>query len=44
VIGVEPITYWPLARFRDDLVIEATSFYDSIAFNDPWRRVAPSAP
>lgn len=36
-------TYAWFMRFRDGLVIEATAFYDSIAFNDLWARVPPSA-
>ena len=29
--------------FRDGLVAQATAFYDSIAFNDLWRGVAPDS-
>jgi uncharacterized protein len=29
-------------RFRDGLVVEATAFYDSIAFNELWDEVAPA--
>jgi hypothetical protein len=30
--------------FRGSLVAEATAFYDSIAFDDLWRRVTPAEP
>ena len=35
-------TYAWFMRFRDGLVIEATAFYDSIAFNELWDEVAPA--
>jgi ketosteroid isomerase-like protein len=28
-------------RFREGLVVEATAFYDSIAFNELWSEVSP---
>jgi ketosteroid isomerase-like protein len=34
-------TYAWFLTFRDGLVVEATAFYDSIAFNDLWSRVVP---
>lgn len=34
-------TYAWFMTFRDGQVVEATAFYDSIAFNDLWRRVEP---
>jgi uncharacterized protein len=35
-------TYAWFMRFRDGLVVEATAFYDSIAFNELWNEVAPA--
>jgi ketosteroid isomerase-like protein len=35
-------TYAWFMRFRDGLVVEATAFYDSIAFNELWDEVAPA--
>jgi hypothetical protein len=32
------------AAFEDGLAVEATAFYDSIAFNDLWSRVTPIEP
>ena len=29
-------------RFREGMVVEATAFYDSIAFNELWDEVAPA--
>jgi hypothetical protein len=29
-------------RFRDGLVVEATAFFDSIAFDELWNEVAPA--
>jgi ketosteroid isomerase-like protein len=29
-------------RFKDGLVVEATAFFDSIAFNELWSEVAPA--
>ncbi len=34
-------TYAWFFRMKDERVIEATAFYDSIAFNDLWTRVSP---
>jgi ketosteroid isomerase-like protein len=34
-------TYAWFMRMRDGKVIDGTAFYDSIAFNDLWERVAP---
>lgn len=34
-------TYAWFWRMRDGRVVEAHAFFDSIAFNDLWRRVAP---
>ena len=34
-------TYAWFMTFRDGQVVEATAFYDSIAFNELWRRVEP---
>jgi ketosteroid isomerase-like protein len=31
-----------IMRFRGGLVVEATAFYDSIAFNELWDEVAPA--
>jgi uncharacterized protein len=36
-------TYAWFLTFRDGLVVEATAFYDSIAFDDLWQRVTPAA-
>lgn len=36
-------TYAWFLTFGDGLVVEATAFFDSIAFNDLWSRVAPVA-
>ena len=35
-------TYAWIMRFRDGLVVEATAFYDSIAFYEHWDEVAPA--
>jgi uncharacterized protein len=35
-------TYAWFMRFREGLVVEATAFYDSIAFNELWNEVAPA--
>ena len=37
-------TYAWFLTFRRGLVTEATAFFDSIAFDDLWSRVAPAAP
>jgi hypothetical protein len=29
-------------RFREGLVVEATAFYNSIAFDELWSEVAPA--
>ena len=29
-------------RFQEGLVVEATAFYDSIAFNELWNEVTPT--
>jgi hypothetical protein len=29
-------------RFGEGLVVEATAFFDSITFNEPWNEVAPA--
>jgi ketosteroid isomerase-like protein len=29
-------------RFEEGLVVEATAFFDSIAFNELWSEVAPA--
>ena len=34
-------TYAWFMRFRDGLVVEATAFFDSIAFNELWSEVTP---
>lgn len=34
-------TYAWFLKMRDGKVVEATAFFDSIAFDDLWRRVAP---
>jgi hypothetical protein len=31
----------PIMRLQDGLVVEATAFFDSIAFDELWRRVQP---
>ena len=36
-------TYAWFLRMRDDKVVSVTAFFDSIAFNDLWRRVSPQA-
>jgi ketosteroid isomerase-like protein len=28
-------------QFSGDRIVKATAFYDSVAFNDLWRRVTP---
>jgi ketosteroid isomerase-like protein len=33
---------WVL-QLRDDKIVKATAFYDSVALNDFWTRVTPSA-
>jgi len=35
-------TYAWFMRFRDGLVVEATAFYDSVAFNELWDEVTPA--
>jgi uncharacterized protein len=35
-------TYAWFMRFEDGLVVEATAFFDSIAFNELWSEVAPA--
>ena len=35
-------TYAWIMRFRDGVVVEATAFYDSIAFNELWDEVVPA--
>jgi uncharacterized protein len=35
-------TYAWFMRFQDGLVVEATAFFDSIAFNELWTEVAPA--
>lgn len=35
-------TYAWFMRMRDGKVVEATAFFDSIAFNDLWTRVKPA--
>jgi uncharacterized protein len=35
-------TYAWFMRFREGLVVEATAFFDSIAFNELWSEVAPA--
>lgn len=35
-------TYAWFMTFREGLVVEATAFYDSIAFNELWSEVAPA--
>jgi uncharacterized protein len=35
-------TYAWFMRFKDGLVVEATAFFDSIAFNELWTEVAPA--
>ena len=35
-------TYAWFMRFQEGLVVEATAFFDSIAFNELWREVAPA--
>ena len=41
--GVRLFTSVALARaFQDGLVVEATAFFDSIAFNELWTEVAPA--
>jgi ketosteroid isomerase-like protein len=29
-------------RFREGLIVEATAFFDSIAFDELWSEVAPA--
>jgi ketosteroid isomerase-like protein len=29
-------------RFREGLIVEATAFFDSIAFDELWSEVAPT--
>ncbi len=35
-------TYAWFMRFQEGLVVEATAFYDSIAFNELWNEVTPT--
>jgi ketosteroid isomerase-like protein len=35
-------TYAWFMQFRGDRIVRVTAFYDSIAFNDVWRRVTPT--
>jgi uncharacterized protein len=35
-------TYAWFMRFQDGLVVEATAFFDSIAFNELWTELAPA--
>jgi uncharacterized protein len=35
-------TYAWFMRFQDGLIVEATAFFDSIAFNELWTEVAPA--
>lgn len=35
-------TYAWFMQFRGDRIVKVTAFYDSIAFNDVWRRVTPT--
>jgi uncharacterized protein len=35
-------TYAWFMRFEDGLVVEATAFFDSIAFNELWSEIAPA--
>jgi uncharacterized protein len=35
-------TYAWFLTLRDGLVVDATAFFDSVAFNDLWRRVTPA--
>jgi ketosteroid isomerase-like protein len=35
-------TYAWFVRFREGMMVEATAFYDSIAFNELWDEVAPA--
>ena len=35
-------TYAWFMRFQEGLVVEATAFYDSIAFNELWSEVTPT--
>jgi ketosteroid isomerase-like protein len=34
-------TYAWFMQFNGDRIVKATAFYDSVAFNDLWRRVTP---
>ncbi len=34
-------TYAWFLQFSGDRIVKATAFYDSVAFNDLWRRVTP---
>jgi ketosteroid isomerase-like protein len=34
-------TYAWFMQFSGDRIVKATTFYDSVAFNDLWRRVTP---
>ena len=34
-------TYAWFMQFRGDCIVKVTAFYDSVAFNDLWRRVTP---
>lgn len=36
-------TYAWFVQFRGDRIARVTAFYDSVAFNDVWRRVTPTA-
>jgi ketosteroid isomerase-like protein len=35
-------TYSWFLQLRDGQIVKASAFFDSIAFNDLWRRVAPT--
>ena len=35
-------TYAWFMQFRGNRIVKVTAFYDSIAFNDVWRRVTPT--
>jgi ketosteroid isomerase-like protein len=35
-------TYAWFLTMQDGMIVEATAFFDSIAFNDLWKRVSPS--
>jgi ketosteroid isomerase-like protein len=36
-------TYAWFMQFRGDRIVKVTAFYDSVAFNDLWHRVAPAS-